>query len=243
MTTRRSNQSPDHWSAVTTAAYIPQTVSMRAAAEFGATAPTSPRQPYLTNLAWSAETPEFAAPLPIERPRRRFIRPGVLTFVGGGLVAAAAAGLFGALHGTHGTPVDTSSLSSPAPAAPPVNSAPTTVNRTKPATPTHSVIVSRGSSGSTRHQTASQNSTSSSSGQRTDDQQWQSNHGSVSTAPVWNRSDYYWFTHRRNHNDSRWTRDHDSDVRSNGGHGNNSRSSHDQGGDNHSTGSDDNGSK
>jgi hypothetical protein len=226
MTTWPSNQTPDQWSAVTTAAYIPQTVSTRAAVEFGATAPTSPRQPYLADLAWSAETPEFAARLPIERPRRRFTRPSVLTFVGGGLVAAAAAGLFGALHGTHSTPVDTSSLSSPAPAA-----------------PTHSVIVSRGSSGSTRHQTAPQNSTSSSSGQHTNDQQWQSNHDSVSTPRVWKRDDYHWFTHRHDHDDSRWTRDRDSEDHSNSGHGDNSRSSHVQSGNNHSSGSDDNASK
>ena len=139
MATWPSNQTPDQWpttgavpsrpahDTTTTAAYDPSTVASRAAAEFDATAPTSARLPYLTNLAWSAEQPEFASPLPIERRRRWFMHSGVLAFAGGGLVAAAAAGLFGALHGAHSASVDTSSHSapSPAPAAAPTNPAST----------------------------------------------------------------------------------------------------------------------
>ena len=150
MATWPSNQTPDQCpttgavpprpahDTTTTAAYNPSTVASRAAAEFGATAPTSARLPYLTNLAWSAERPEFASPLPIERGRRRFMHSGVLAFAGGGLVAAAAAGLFGALHGAHSASVDTSSHSapSPAPAAAPTNPASTPATQTKPATPT-----------------------------------------------------------------------------------------------------------
>ena len=257
MATWPSNQTPDQWLAAgavpsppthdttTTAAYDPSTVASRVAAEFDATAPTSARLPYLTNLAWSAEQPEFASPLPIERRRPWFMHSGVLAFAAGGLVAAAAAGLFGALHGAHSASVDTSSHSapSPAPAAAPTNPASTPATQTKPATPTHSVMGRRGSFCSTSHQTTPQHPTSSSSGQHANDQQWQSNHDSVSTPPTWNRNDYYWFTHRRDHDDSRWTRDHDSDDYSSGDHGDNSWSSRDQSSDNHSRSSDDNASK
>ncbi len=257
MATWPSNQTPDQWptagavpsppahDTTTTAAYARSTVASRAAAEFDATAPTSARLRYPTNLAWSAEQPEFASPLPIERRRPWFMHSGVLAFAAGGLVAAAAAGLFGALHGAHSASVDTSSHSapSPAPAAAPTNPASTPATQTKPATPTHSVMGRRGSFCSTSHQTTPQHPTSSSSGQHANDQQWQSNHDSVSTPPTWNRNDYYWFTHRRDHDDSRWTRDHDSDDYSSGDHGDNSWSSHDQSSDNHSRSSDDNASK
>jgi len=252
-----SNQTPDQWptagavpsppahDTTTTAAYARSTVASRAAAEFDATAPTSARLRYPTNLAWSAEQPEFASPLPIERRRPWFMHSGVLAFAAGGLVAAAAAGLFGALHGAHSASVDTSSHSapSPAPAAAPTNPASTPATQTKPATPTHSVMGRRGSFCSTSHQTTPQHPTPSSSGQHANDQQWQSNHDSVSTPPTWNRNDYYWFTHRRDHDDSRWTRDHDSDDYSSGDHGDNSWSSRDQSSDNHSRSSDDNASK
>ena len=257
MATWPSNQTPDQWptagavpsppahDTTTTAAYARSTVASRAAAEFDATAPTSARLRYPTNLAWSAEQPEFASPLPIERRRPWFMHSGVLAFAAGGLVAAAAAGLFGALHGAHSASVDTSSHSapSPAPAAAPINPASTPATQTKPATPTHSVMGRRGSFCSTSHQTTPQHPTSSSSGQHANDQQWQSNHDSVSTPPTWNRNDYYWFTHRRDHDDSRWTRDHDSDDYSSGDHGDNSWSSRDQSSDNHSRSSDDNASK
>jgi hypothetical protein len=275
MTTWPSDQTRDQWPTTgtgpwptepgvpTMAAYLPPTVASRAAAEFDAAAPSAARQPYVPDLAWSTEQPEFASPLPVERPRPWFMRSGVLAFVGGGLVAAAAAGLFGALCDTHSTPVDATSHSAPAPAPAPANPASTPGNQTKPAstpgnqtksaTTTHSVMASRGSSGSTSHQSPhqspSQYSTSSSSGQHTNDQsgqnsndqQWQSNHDSVSAPPTWNRNDYYWFTHRRD-DDDRWTRDHDSDDRSSSGRGDNSQSPHDQSGDNHSTGSNESGS-
>ena len=257
MATWPSNQTPDQWptagavpsppahDTTTTAAYARSTVASRAAAEFDATAPTSARLRYPTNLAWSAEQPEFASPLPIERRRPWFMHSGVLAFAAGGLVAAAAAGLFGALHGAHSASVDTSSHSapSPAPAAAPTNPASTPATQTKPATPTHSVMGRRGSFCSTSHQTTPQHPTSSSSGQHANDQQWQSNHDSVSTPPTWNRNDYYWFTHRRDHDDSRWTRDHDRDDYSSGDHGDNSWSSHDQSSDNHSRSLDDNASE
>ena len=77
MATWPSNQTPDQWLAAgavpsppthdttTTAAYDPSTVASRVAAEFDATAPTSARLPYLTNLAWSA-----AARVRITAPNR-----------------------------------------------------------------------------------------------------------------------------------------------------------------------------
>ena len=224
MTTWRSNQTPDRSS---TAAYMPRTLASRAAAE-------------------------FALPHPIDRRRPWFMRSSVLTFVGGGLVAAAATGLFGALAGTHSTPVDTIRHGAPAPAHAdaPANPAPTPATQPKPATTTHSVTASRGSSGSISHQTP-QYLPSSSSAQHTNaqpwqdgnHQQWQSNHDSVSAPPTWNRNDYFYsFTHRRDHDDSSSPRDHDSDGSSSSDRGDNSRSN-DQSINNHSTGSNDNGSK
>src|SRR5262245_65910383 len=118
MTTWPPNQRPDRWStpgtvpwrtapdAPTMAGCVPPTVSLRAATEFDAAAPTTVRQPYVPDLAWSSEQPEFASPLPIELPRPWFMTSRALTFVGGGLVAAAAAGLFAMLYGGHRTPAD-----------------------------------------------------------------------------------------------------------------------------------------
>src|SRR5690348_1370774 len=128
MTTWSPNQRPDRWStpstvpwrtasdAPTTAGYLP-TGSSRAATEFDAAAPTTGRQPYVPDLAWSSEQPEFASPLPTERPRPWFMTSRALTFVGGGLVAAAAAGLFAMLYGAHGTPVDVITSHSAPPSA------------------------------------------------------------------------------------------------------------------------------
>ena len=225
MTTWRSNQTPDRSSTATIAAYMPGTLASRA-------------------------TAEFALPHPIDRRRPWFMRSSVLTFVGGGLVAAAATGLFGALAGTHSTPVDTIRHGAPAHTDASANPAPTPATQPKPATTTHSVTASRGSSGSISHQTP-QYSPSSSSAQHTNaqpwqngnHQQWQSNHDSVSKPPTWSRNDdFYLFTHRRDHDDTSWTRDHDSDDRSSSDQGDNSRSN-DQSINNHSTGSNDNGSK
>jgi hypothetical protein len=242
MTTWPSNQTPDQSSTATMAAYIPPTVASRAATGFDVTAPTATRPPYVPDLAWSAEPPGFAAPLATERPQSWSMRSSVLTFVGGGLVAAAAAGIFGALHGAQSTPADTTSHSAPAPArapapaAAPANPVSTPGNQTKPATPTRS--VSHGSSHATsqpQYSTSPSQSqhTNDQAWQNTNDQQWQSNNGSVSTPPTWNRNDFfYWFTHRRDHDGGRWTHDRDSDNRSGGDHGDNSESSHDQSSDN-----------
>src|SRR6188472_317976 len=97
VTTWPSNQTDDQWSDVPTmAGSISPTAASRTATGFDVTAPTVAR-PYVPDLAWSAEPPEFAAPPSPERPRHWSMRSGVLMFVGGGLIAAAAAGIFGAL--------------------------------------------------------------------------------------------------------------------------------------------------
>ena len=97
MTTWPSNQTHDQWSDVPTMAGSNlATVASRTATGFDITAPTAER-PYVPDLAWSAEPPDYAAPLSPQRSRRWSMRSGVLTFVGGGLIAAAAAGIFGAL--------------------------------------------------------------------------------------------------------------------------------------------------
>jgi hypothetical protein len=275
-----SNQRPDQWPTTgtvkgqsasdipTMAAHIPPTVASRTTAEFDATAPTAARQPYVPDLAWSNEQPAFASPLPIERPRPGFMPSRVLIFVGGGLVAAAAAGLFATLYGAHGTPVDApTSHSAPSPAAAPtptpaptptqepanpapVNPAPTSRSQTKSVMTTHSVMTSPGPSATTSPQSPSQYSAASSSGQHTNDQsgqatsaqQWPSNHQTVSAPPTWNRNDSFWFTHRRDDDDSRRTHDHDSDDRSPSNRGDNNQASPDQSSDNPSTGSDGNAS-
>jgi hypothetical protein len=238
MTTWRSNQTPDQSSTATMAGYIPPTVASRVATGFDVTAPTATRPPYVPDLAWSAEPPEFAAPLPTERPRSWFMRSGVPTFVGGGLVAAAAAGLFGALAGTHSTPVDTTRHGAPAPAHAdaPANPAPTPATQPKPATTTRSVShdSSRATSQPQYSTSPSQSQhTNGQSWQNTNDLQWQSNNGSVSTPPTWNSNDFFnRFTHRRDHDGSRWTHDRDSDNRSGGDQRDNSQPSHDQSSDN-----------
>ena len=118
MTTSPSNETHDEWSdAPTMAGSIPTTMASRTATGFDVTPPTAAR-PYVPDLAWSAESPEIAEPRSPQRPRRWSMRSGVLTFVGGGLIAAAAAGIFGALHGLQSTPAATTSRSTPAPAPP-----------------------------------------------------------------------------------------------------------------------------
>src|SRR5262245_11688178 len=203
MTTGPSNQTDDRCSDIpTVAGSIPPTVASRAATGFDVTAPTDTRQPYVPNLASSAEPPEFTAPLPAERPRPSFMRTGVLTLAGGGLVAAAAAGIFGVLHTPQSTPADTTSHSAPAPAPPPAPPAAPTilvstpVNQTKSATTTRSVRASHDSSGATSQQSPPEHSTSSSQGQQTNvqsqntnDQQWQPNNNTASTPPTLNRND------------------------------------------------------
>ena len=224
MTTSPSNQTPrrvvgrsDH------GGLHSNDVASRTATGFDVTAPTAAR-PYVPDLAWSAEPPEYRSTAPPQRPRRWSMRSGVLTFVGGGLIAAAAAGIFGALHGRRALqpprpatvplhlPLPLRPAPAPAPAAAPANPVSTPGNQTKPATPTRS--VSHGSSDKSSQQSPPQYSTPPSQGQHTNDQswqntngqQWQSNNGSVSTPPTWNRNDlFYWFTHRRDHDGSRWT--------------------------------------
>jgi hypothetical protein len=254
VTTWPSDQTHDQRADVPTiAGYVPPTVASRAATAFDVTAPTA-AHPYVPDLAWSAEAPEFAAPLAPQRPRPWSMRSGVLTLVGASLIAAAAAGIFGALHGAQSNPAVATNHSAPAPApasapapapapaAAPANPVSTPGNQTKPATPTRS--VSHGSSDKSTQQSPPQYSTPSPQGQHTNDQQWQSNHDSVSTPPTWNRDNtYYWFTHRRDHDGSRWTHDRDSDDRSSSNPGGNNQSSHDQNSGNHSAGSADNGSK
>lgn len=71
MTIRPSNQNCDQWSAATMAAYVPEFVSMRPA-------PAAVRQPYMADLAPSAEPSWFTR------------------------VVAAAAGFIGALQGGNG---------------------------------------------------------------------------------------------------------------------------------------------
>jgi hypothetical protein len=254
MTSRPSQQTPDQWSrtgtvptrtpsdAPTMAAYIPPTVVSRAAADLNPVARTAARQPYMPDLAWSTERPEFASPVLIEQPRPWFMRSGVLALVGAGLVAAAAAGLVATLHGAQSTTVNTSSLGGPAPAATPANPASTPGNQPKQPTTSHPVRPSQGSDGSASQQSPSRHSSSSSSGQDTNDQQWQSHQDSISTPPTWNRNDHYWFTHRRDDDSSRWNPRHDSDERSRSDHGHSSQSLQGQSSDNHSTDSNDSGS-
>jgi len=69
----------------------------------------------------------------------------------------------------------------------------------------------RGPSRPISTQSPSQYSTPPSSDQHTNDQHWQSNQDNISTSPMWNRHEfYYWFTHRRDHDGSRWTHDRGS---------------------------------
>jgi hypothetical protein len=244
MTTRPSHQTPGQWpatgtipwstapDAATVATYIPPAAAARAAAQFDATAA---RQPYVSSFAWSSEAPEYVAPPVPERPRGRFSRSGIATLVGGSLVAAAAAaaavGLFAALGGTATPQVDTTTRSAPAPtvaAAAPAPTAPATA-----AVTSRPVTSSRRSSGSSAHRSPSSAPSSSASAQKTDDGQWQSGHGNVSTPPNWNQDNSHWYTTWRD--DSRWSRDHDGDDSHNSSdHDRSSRTTHD-GDDGHSS--------
>jgi hypothetical protein len=100
----------------TVAGYAPPTVATPAVAQSAQTARTSSRQAYVPEqLAWSDES-EFApsqrseaAPAPQADPTQRFFtRSRVLALAAGGLVAAAAVGLFAALGDGSSTAVDTS---------------------------------------------------------------------------------------------------------------------------------------
>jgi hypothetical protein len=188
MTTWPPHQTPDPWSAATMAARVPETVPLRAAAG-----------PAATHFAWSAEPPWSAPPLPIEQPHRRFTRSRALTFIGGALVVAAAAGLFSALHDGAATAVDTTTHTVPAPvvapAAPPAAApsppAPAPVAQPKPTAANHQVVATHRSSGSVSRQSPPAPP--------------QPDHDSVSTPPTWDRHFFYWLTHRHDH-ESHWTR-------------------------------------
>ena len=124
MTTYPSNRNQD-WTATQAAPW--QTPSPDAATMAAYYPPTAARQAYgpafgQPPMAWSAEQPEFnSAPAPYPTQQQPwYARRSVLAFAGAGFVAAAAAGLFGALHGSSSsTPVNTAAQSAPAPAAAP----------------------------------------------------------------------------------------------------------------------------
>ncbi len=216
MTTRPSHETPGQWpatgtipwstapDAATVATYVPPADAARAAAQFDATAA---RQPYVSSFAWSSEAPQYVAPPVPERPRPRFSRSGIATVLGGGLVAAAAVGLFVTLGGSSGPRVDTTTRSAPAPTAAAAVPAPTAPATS--AVTSRPVTSSSRSSGSGTHRSRSSAPSSSASTQTTDDGQWQSGHGSVSTPPNWNHDNDHRYTTWRD--DSRWSRDRDGD--------------------------------
>jgi hypothetical protein len=127
---------------------------MRAAREFDPAATTAARQPHMADLAWSAEPPEYVSPLPVERRRPWFMPSGVLTFVGGGLVAATTVGLFGALHVPDSAPFDVTNHTPPpaVPAAAPAYPGPTPGNQPMPATTSNSVAAIRRPSRPSAHE-------------------------------------------------------------------------------------------
>jgi hypothetical protein len=215
MTTRPSHQTPGQWPATGT---IPWSTAPDAT-----TIATYVPPAYVPPFAWSSEAPEYAAPPVPQRPRFRFSRTGIAAFVGGGLVAAAAAGLVSTLGATNTTPVDTTIRSAPAPtaaAAPaPAPRAPATSVVTR-----RTVTSSSRSSGSSAHRSPS--SVPSPSEQTTKDGRWQPGQGSVSTPPNWNTDNDHWYTNWRD--DGRWSRDDDrDDSRSSGDHDSSGRTTRD----------------
>ncbi len=262
MTTFPSNQNRD-WTA--TQAAPRRTPSPDAPTMAAYFPPTTARQAYgPTNgqpqLAWSAEQPEFnSAPAAYPAQQPWYARPRVLAFAGAGLVAAAAAGFFGAQYGpSSSTPVNTSAQSAPAPAP-----APAPMPAAQPAAPSHrstshsahSSMASGAYSAPASHQAPAQ-SPPAPQAQPSGDQSGQSYHDTGSDPSQWNNSGNYWWTHWRDH-DSRWRGDHDSrwnffnrnhDSGTSNDHDNsgssdhdNSRSSNDQSSDSHSTGSNESG--
>ena len=108
MTTFGSNKNQD-WTATQAAPW--RTPSPDAATMAAYYPPTAARQAYSpafgqAQMAWSAEQPEFnSAPAPYPTQQQPwYARRSVAALAGAGLVAAAAAGLFGALHGSSSTP-------------------------------------------------------------------------------------------------------------------------------------------
>ena len=102
--------------------------------------PQSYGQPYPPAYAWSAEQPEFnSAPAAYPAQRPWYANPRVMAFAGAGFVAAAAAGLFGALHGSSNTtPVNMANHTAPAPAAAPAAPAPAPKPAAAPSAPSYS---------------------------------------------------------------------------------------------------------
>ncbi len=214
----------------TMAAYVPPTSARP-------TAPVPPPPPgygpqFVPAYAWSAEQPEFnSAPTAYSSQQPWYARPRVLTFAAAGFVAAAGAGLFGALHSSSANaPVTMATHSAPAPVpapAPTPSPAPVPAPAAQPSAPTyrspsHSSISTGGYSKPASHQGASQSPppppapAPDQSGQ-SDPSQW--NHG----------GNYRW-NHSGDH-DGRWNfwnRDHDSDG-SNYSHGNSHSDSNENG--------------
>jgi len=203
--------------------------------------PQAYAQPYVPAYAWSAEQPEFnSAPTAYAAAQPWYARPRVLAFVGAGFVAAAAAGLFGALHGSSSSaPVTMASHAAPAPTAAPAKApAPAPMPAPQPSAPSyrsssHSSMSSGSYTKPASHQAQQQTPPAPPAPPVQSDQsnpsQW-TNSGNYQ----WNFSgdhDGRW-NWNRDH-DHRWnffSRDHDSDnSRSSGDHdSDNSNSSHDQ---------------
>lgn len=195
---------------------------------------------YRSEMAWSAEQPEFnSAPAAYPAQQRWYARPRVLAFAGAGLVAVAATGLFGALLDgfSSSTPVNTAAQSAPAPAAAPAPAPiPAPQPSARPYRPAYHPPKSGGGYSAPANQHAPQTPPGLPAAPQTQpDQSGQSHHDSQ-----WNNSGNHWWTHSGDH-DNRWRSDHDS--RSNvGNRDHDSRnSSNDQSSDSHSTGSNENG--
>jgi hypothetical protein len=219
-----SRMQPTQWQSPSTEA-----PTMAAAAYFPP--PQAYAQPYVPAYAWSAEQPEFnSTPLAYTARQPWYARPRVLAFAGAGFVAAAAAGLFAALHGSSASaPVNMANHSTPAPATAPAPApAPAPMPATQPSAPSYK--PSHSSTSSSSYAKAASRSAAQQtpppappvqpdqSGQ-SDPSQW-NNGGNYR----WNYSgdhDGRWNFWNRDH-DNRWnffSRNHDSD---------NSYSSHDQ---------------
>ncbi|OBA85793.1 hypothetical protein A5662_03850 [Mycobacteriaceae bacterium 1482268.1] len=179
--------------------------------------------PYLPDLAWAAEQPEFSMPAGYASPQPWYTRPKVVGFAAAGLAEAAAAGLFGALHSSSSsTPVNTAAQSSPAPApAPTPAPAPAVAAPAASLRPSYRPMSHSASGGGysapSSHQAmpATPPPPAAPQGQPGgDDRDGSSNHDSGSDPSHWNDSGNYWWTHWGNHDNRwRWNGDHDHDSR------------------------------
>ena len=253
MTTFPSNQNRD-WTATQAAPRRTPSPDMPTMAAYFP--PTAPRQAYGSaygqpQLAWSAEQPEFNS-APEASPARQpwYARPRVLAFAGAGFVVAAAAGLFGAPHGSSSaTPVNTSALSAPAPAP-----TPAPMPAVQPSAPSYRSMSHPAKSGGGYSARASRQAPPQTppapQGQPSGDQSGRSYQDNGSDPSQWNNADNYWWIHSGDH-DGRWRGDHDSrwnfwnhdrdgdGSRSSNRHGDNSNSSNDQSTDSYSNGNGD----